>query len=251
MIIEPKNWKSFQHYKDRAPAWIKLHRGLLDDFEFCRLPVASKALAPFLWLLASEYEDGKITASLDELAFRLRMTRGDLADALSPLVQTGFFNASEPLADRQPAAIPEKEREIEEEDIEKRKRETRANALVVSWPSDSGEQFWTLYPNKVGKPKALAKLELCRKRGVVFADIIAGVASYVASKPPDRAWLNPETFLNQERWLDQPAIVSNGRRTLNDAITDQLARLNALDEPAPGGLCDGESSAPLRLLSSG
>jgi hypothetical protein len=34
LILTPKNWKSFQHYKDRAPAWIKLHKALLDDYNF-------------------------------------------------------------------------------------------------------------------------------------------------------------------------------------------------------------------------
>jgi hypothetical protein len=109
LILTPKNWKSFQHYKDRAPSWIKLHKALLDDYEFACLPVASKALAPMLWLLASEYDDGKITASIDKLAFRLHMTRGDLSDALSPLLEKGFFDASEPLAERKQDACLEKE----------------------------------------------------------------------------------------------------------------------------------------------
>lgn len=115
MILTPKNWSEFQHYSNRSPAWIKLHRGLLDNFDFHRLPTASRALAPMLWLLASEFEDGKITASLDELAFRLRMTRGELADALSPLVDSGFFDASEALAECKQSAFLEKEREEEEE----------------------------------------------------------------------------------------------------------------------------------------
>jgi hypothetical protein len=120
LILTPKNWKSFQHYKDRAPAWIKLHKALLDDYEFSCLPVASRALAPMLWLLASEYDDGKITASLDKLAFRLHMTRGELADVLSPLVEKGFFDASEPLAKPEQAACLEKEDigNIEQTEIE-------------------------------------------------------------------------------------------------------------------------------------
>jgi hypothetical protein len=128
MILTPKNWKDFQHYKDRAPAWIKLHRQLLDNYDFFCLPVASRALAPCLWLLASEYEDGKINASLDELAFRLRMTRGEFADALSPLVEKGFFDASEPLAECKQHASLEKEREIEEE---KEERSADARRLKV------------------------------------------------------------------------------------------------------------------------
>ena len=32
-----------------------------------------------------------------------------------------------------------------------------------------------------------------------------GVDRYIGSKPPDRPWLNPSTFLNQRRWEDEPA----------------------------------------------
>ena len=56
MKITPRNWARFQHYNTRRPPWIKLHRGLLDDYQFHTLPLASKALAPLLWLLASEHK---------------------------------------------------------------------------------------------------------------------------------------------------------------------------------------------------
>jgi hypothetical protein len=122
MILTPKNWKSFQHYKDRAPAWIKLHKGLLDDFTFARLPLASRALAPMLWLLASEYEDGGITASLEEIAFRLHISEGDLSAALNPLIDAGFFVASEALAE------PEQDAILEKRDIGKRREEIDSDA---------------------------------------------------------------------------------------------------------------------------
>jgi hypothetical protein len=109
--LTPKNWNSFQHYRDRSPIWIKLHRALLDDFEFHCLPVASRALAPMLWLLAAEYEGGTITASLPAMAFRLRMSVDDLRAALTPLIDSGFIIGSEPLAASERASIPEKERD--------------------------------------------------------------------------------------------------------------------------------------------
>lgn len=88
------------------------------------------------------------------------------------------------------------------------KQEPRASALVDDgWPNDFREQFWAKYPNKVGRPKALAKLEAARKRGVPWLALMAGLDRYIRDKPADRAWLNPETFLNQERWADQPAMV--------------------------------------------
>jgi hypothetical protein len=84
--IQPKDWAEFQHYKDRNPTWIKLHRTLLDNFEFHRLPLASRALAPMLWLLASEDKEGVIDADPESLAFRLRCSIKEVETALSPLI---------------------------------------------------------------------------------------------------------------------------------------------------------------------
>src|SRR5690554_7892339 len=103
MIIVPKNWGSFQHYKDRSPKWIKLHRSILDDYDFHCLPVASKALAPLLWLLASEVDNGHIVCNWDKLAFRLRVTQSECKEAVNSLIGSGFFrmvqDASSVLAD--------------------------------------------------------------------------------------------------------------------------------------------------------
>lgn len=115
MILKPKNWETFQHYKDRSPPWIKLHRKILDDREYMTLPIASKALAPLLWLLASESADGTFDASDEELIFRLRVSQKDLS-GLRPLIDKGFFTvASGSLAEREQDARPEGEREGETE----------------------------------------------------------------------------------------------------------------------------------------
>ena len=66
MKLIPKNWVDHQHYKDRNPPWIKLHRKLLNDRAFMCLPLASKALAPLLWLLAAETKDGAFDASYED-----------------------------------------------------------------------------------------------------------------------------------------------------------------------------------------
>lgn len=119
MIIQPKNWIDFQHYKHRSPPWIKLHRALLDNFDFHRLPVASRALAPCLWLLASEHAEGHIDADPEKLAFRFRMDVAEVDGALKPLIDSGFFTcihgASMPLAEREQDAKPEKSREEKSE----------------------------------------------------------------------------------------------------------------------------------------
>jgi hypothetical protein len=95
MKLRPKNWTKFQHYKHRTPPWIRLHRSLLDDRNWAKLNIASKALAPMLWLLASEATDGVFDASVDELVFRLRISTKEISEGLKPLIQSGFFEIAE------------------------------------------------------------------------------------------------------------------------------------------------------------
>lgn len=72
-----------------------------------------------------------------------------------------------------------------------------------SWPADYREQFWSPYPKKDGKKPALQKLdEIYREDKVEFSRILDGLRRYV-SKTDDRPWMNPFTFLDQERWEDQ------------------------------------------------
>lgn len=112
-----KNWASFQHYKNRAPAWIKLHKAIIDDYEFARLQLASKALAPCIWLLASESSDGSIPNDPEWLAFRLHWEVDDVIAGLKPLIDGGFLIiASMALAERLQGACLEKEIEKEKEE---------------------------------------------------------------------------------------------------------------------------------------
>jgi hypothetical protein len=133
MKIRPRNWKSFQHYGDRRPTWIKLHRALLDDFEFHCLPDASRALAPMLWLLASESEDGSIDADPKKLAFRLRTNEKAVNAAIRPLIDGAFFEvvqvASELIAVGERFGVSEKRRE--------EKNGASAPHLIFPLPEDS------------------------------------------------------------------------------------------------------------------
>jgi len=132
--IAPKNWKKFQHYTGRTPPWIKLHRSLLDDYKFHCLPIASKALAPGLWLLASEYENGLIDASEQEVAFRLRVSVPELRSAIKSLLDNGFFvDASGVLSGSYQDATLEIEVETEKEKEKKETRAGRATRLSSDW----------------------------------------------------------------------------------------------------------------------
>ena len=83
-------------------------------------------------------------------------------------------------------------------------REPNARARAPLADRMAWDTFWHAYPHKVGIaaarkafPAAIAKAPI--------NEIIAGLERYRSDKPPDRAWCNPSTFLNQERWRDEPA----------------------------------------------
>jgi hypothetical protein len=65
------------------------------------------------------------------------------------------------------------------------------------------DRFWSIYPNKVGKRDA-AKAFVGARQRADFETILAGVRRYSA-KTDDRPWCNPATWLNQDRWADDPA----------------------------------------------
>lgn len=164
-FLRVKDWREFQHYKGRRPPWIKLHRGLLDNYEFHSLPDASRALAPCIWLLASEYDEGAIPWNPSAIAFRLRMDETRFLAALNPLIEAGFLtcddNASGALAECKQNHLSESEEETETEEErhtaaqalpadeephqnghDARKRTTRGTRLPAGWlPSADERQF--------------------------------------------------------------------------------------------------------------
>jgi hypothetical protein len=175
MKLKPKNWDKFQHYRDRCPPWIKLHRDILNDRIFASLPVASKALAPLLWLLASESKDGEFDAASDELAFRLHFAIKDIEIGLKPLIDNGFFvDASTMLAPCYQVAIPEREGERETE------TEKKPVALEIpDWIDVNDWKDFLAMRKAIRKPMTpravtmmFSKLEQMKKKGIDVSQAI-------------------------------------------------------------------------------
>lgn len=142
---------------------------------------------------------------------------------------------------------PETEADTETE-TESEKKETREAALDDGWPSDFRVQFWEAWPNKVGKPKAMNELERLRRRGVPWLPIMDGLHRYKRTKPPDRPWLNPATFLHQERFNDQPAEVAIGKSESLASVAKRQADAGISFGPRPTGLRLVEGGDDVRLL---
>ena len=162
-----KNWNKYQHYKDRNPPWIKLHRKLLDDREFHKLkPLASKVLV-LCWLLAAEDEkqEGNLP-SVEDISFRLRIPEKDIKASILELNQWIESDSSTLLAECKQDATPETETETEIETEKKnlQKKESRASKPTLLEVIDyfreknssktEAENFFDFYESKgwkVGK----------------------------------------------------------------------------------------------------
>lgn len=241
MELKPKAWTTFQHYSGRRPPWIKLHRKLLDDYAYACLPLASKALAPLLWLLASEYEKGTIVASEEELAFRLHISRRDFEAAIKPLIEQGFFEcASVMLASCKQSAIPEEEGEIQvETEIDR--------GTVKRKIAEGFEAFWIAYPKRKGSnPKAPAfeKYKLAVKAGADPTAIVAAVTRCANELREANQIGTPYvpqavTWLSQQRWTDyslqaQPIVNGHREPPSPDAPTTDELRKRYANRPDQG-----------------
>ena len=150
MTVKIKNWKRFQHFKDRRPPWIKLHRDVLDDMEWYELdPPAAKVLV-MLWLIASEDEskEGRLP-SIKELAFRLRISEKQVESTVSKLSHWLIQDDIAPISERYQDGPPEKRRE------ETEKEKKTQPPVAFSLPSNIRPEVWKAFEEhrvKLRKP---------------------------------------------------------------------------------------------------
>ena len=215
-----RNFARFQHYKDRAPPWIKLYNELLDDYGFARLPDATKIHLVLIWLLASRSENTLLP--LDPLWIAKRISATETVD-LERLLASGFIErwegeASDPLAACKQDASPERETEAEREAEREAETETDMSAAADASPRISRlkkdritghwlypqgfEEFWRAYPVDALMSKAKAYGQWRRLSAVDRAAAQGSLAAFRAycAKEPTYRPVHPERYLSQRRF---------------------------------------------------
>ena len=192
IYLRVKKWAEFQHYKDRNPPWIKLHRTLLDDYEFSCLQDASKLHLILIWVLASQ-NDGRIPEDAAFLQKRLSLSK---PPDLETLINQGFLireqDASNALAEGKQGASNLR--------LEKRREETEKMALAFA-------RFWDAYPKKVAKPNAIKAFKSAALQNGDFERAMAALevakASEQWSRDDGKFIPHPATWLRQRRFDDE------------------------------------------------
>jgi hypothetical protein len=121
MSIKIKNWHEFQHFKDRCPPWIKLHRSILEQRDISVISDCSFRVLVMLWLLASEDKDKSGTLpSIDDISFRTRIPKYIIIKSLEELKPFLILDDITVISERYQSDAPETETETEK----KREKET-------------------------------------------------------------------------------------------------------------------------------
>lgn len=241
--------------------WFRVHDDLVDDPKIQLLDGDMVKSLLNLWCLASQ--NGGVLPPMKEMSFKLRMKPQQVATTIAELSLAGLIDRdgdeyrphnwdkrqyksdTDTTAAERSKRYRAKHRDgnapVTRDDGDSRhasssvsvsgsvssslskKEETSEKAFAD--PPDFDE-FWAYWPNKVGKPAALKAYSSAIKRGAKPSDIVDGVRNYIRDKPPDRSWLNPATFLNQNRWEDRPAPVA---KPLTAHQQRQLESKEALD----------------------
>lgn len=146
------------------------------------------------------------------------------------------------------------------------------------WPRDYRDQFWNAYPYKQAKKTALEVLDRIRAADKTpFQEILDGIETYRRTKPPDRDWMLPTTFLRNERWNDEPSnqhprqsngyqqqrresgaeAITAGVRAATDAILGRdrngadFAEGFDTERPGPGDHSQRDLELPYRVIGAG
>ncbi len=227
MALSVRSWAKFQHYRNRRPPWIKLHRSLLDDRAFIRLPYVSQALAPRIWLLASESEDGSLPDDPAELAFRLRCDVATVEAVVKSLIGAEFLDgalgASTMLAPSEQAATSEESRGERETETEERIAPPPARAASPPhlasrkskpWSVEACDDWIAAYRGtapggRIGK----ALSPLVKANG--WTSVQAAWRSYLAQTEAEYA--SPQRFAaTYGRWSGSAPAGSRGRPSVTD-----------------------------------
>ena len=193
MNYEIKNWSKFQQYKDGRPMqWIKVHVGLLDNYQFDELEEIDQLNLIKLWLFAAK-TDGKFEGSEKFIARKIGARKFNINN----LLLNGFIVRTDSYEN-----VPREEEKREEESRGEEKR------IVASDDDDNArkytfDNFYSAYPIKKSKQQAIKSWKNLSNDDQILAvektqQFISGIASGI--NPP-----HPSTYLNNKRWEDEAA----------------------------------------------
>jgi hypothetical protein len=204
------NWHEYQHYKDRNPPWIKLHRELMQSEDWVVWSDDSRLLAVVCMMLAARTKDGYVTLNP---AYVKKVAYLDMDPDFRPLIETGFL-------------------EDVEGDIESLKPKKSPAPKKKSRDDDGFSTFWNIYPRKVQRAAALKRWSAltAEKKKLALEAVSEHAIVWQAQGREMSKIPHASTWLNQERWEDDLSEeLKKGKNTPSTNVPDAASRVETYD----------------------
>lgn len=191
-----KGWDQYQHYKDRSPPWIKLHKSILTSRTWVAMDDQSRVLAIACMLLAAD-TDNKIP--LDPVYVQ-RVAYLNHEPDFAPLLKNDFIEIIE--EEGETLARASKPLAIRTTETETEKKNLRALHALF-------ERFWASYPKRRSRDAALKAFTKINPDEQLLAVMLAAIerAKTRAEWRKDKGQFipYPATWLNSGGWKDEDA----------------------------------------------
>ena len=229
--LRVKNLEKYQHYKDRCPPWIKLHRDILRDYKFSCLQDASKLHLIMIWVLASQ-TDNRVPHDAQWIQQQIgAKSRVDLKS----LINSGFLiveqGASKALSGCEHVAIAETETETETETeppIVPHGDDTPSYRIFRCWNSHAA-----LIHHQNLNPRFRKPINARLKDGYSESDLCRVIGEYArlcqsGQAPGHNKWTLAELMSRgQGDWIDK---ILNGNGAITGARPNTSKSQTAMEE---------------------
>jgi hypothetical protein len=206
VFLRIRNWRNYQHYKDRNPPWIKLHYEILNSEDWVMLADASRVAMMVCMLIASRHE-GRVPYNPEYIK---RVGHLKTKPDLKLLIDMGFLVDENPmLADASTKTLADDCSETETETETETEKRQRRPPHTPQVGLNGFDNFYQKYPNKVGRleaERAWKKIKPMNEE--VARTITRAIQDQVRSghfKGADGKLYEPHpaTWLNKGRWMDE------------------------------------------------
>ncbi len=146
----------------------------------------------------------RLKAEFDSINTKIekRKNAGKLGGQAKSRKENGKISSNATILPCQPEPYPEPYPDVLDNELSK--TESRDDFEFSESLKSDFQDFWKEYPNRCKEKQARTSYETARKQ-YSHEKIMDGLARYIDAKPPDRAWMNPNNFLNDERFNDEPS----------------------------------------------
>lgn len=226
--IRIPKWEEYQHYTDREPPWIKLHRRLMLNTGWRKLHGSAAKLLVDLWLMAAGTKKGEVTKTLAELSYDTRSPEDEVSGDLDVLERFGFVELNRDLLalryqDASPVLHRGEERRAE---TEQRQKSTSFAPQVENWVIPFAKAWGTRFQGTIPWGRIGKALKPLREN-YPDDEILARWSRYLAQA---RAGVHPpetfaQTFGDWGVAKTAPAGVSR-----NTAISRAIDALGVVDD---------------------